>query len=237
MPQRQTFKSNFLAAMDSVTPLIATQRFAAVLNGTGHTTVYAFAVRGGKIFYDGCYLRYDDYYFFNETLSVQDKTVCGAQEFVGNGSVFSANVNQLVMNLSVETPKFDDFSVGSVNNGNVTVYGLAQCWEFVNGTACEDCLANAVSNISSCTPKQEGGVLNSGCYSRHSTDKFYYNSTQPIRNSSQVEFGSNEFFSFFVLSFLHRIKWDISVLSHAILELLSFLVVYKRKVTKNWDLN
>ena len=60
-------------------------------------------------------------------LSVQDKTVCGAQEFVGNGSVFSANVNQLVMNLSVEAPKFDGFSVGSVNNGNVTVYGLAQC--------------------------------------------------------------------------------------------------------------
>ena len=55
-------------------------------------------------------------------LSVQDKTVCGAQEFVGNGSVFSANVNQLVMNLSVDAPKFDGFSVGSVNNGNVTVW-------------------------------------------------------------------------------------------------------------------
>ena len=42
MPQRQTFISNFLAAMDSVTPLIATQRYAAVVNGTGNTTVYAF---------------------------------------------------------------------------------------------------------------------------------------------------------------------------------------------------
>ena len=51
-------------------------------------------------------------------LSVQDKTVCGAQEFVGNGSVFSANVNQLVMNLSVEAPKFDGFSVGSVNHAH-----------------------------------------------------------------------------------------------------------------------
>ncbi|KAK7834320.1 cysteine-rich receptor-like protein kinase 3 [Quercus suber] len=145
------------------------------------------ATRGGRLFYDGCYLRYDDYYFFNESLSVQDKTVCGAQEFAGNGTVFSANVNQLVTNLSVEAPKFDGFSVGSVNNGNVTVYGLAQCWEFVNGTACEDCLANAVSNISSCTPKQEGRVLNTGCYLRYSTEKFYYNSTQPqpFRNNNQ----------------------------------------------------
>ncbi|KAM4109786.1 hypothetical protein ACJW30_03G146100 [Castanea mollissima] len=216
MPQRQTFITNFLAAMDTVTPLIATQRYAAVVNGTGNTSVYAFgecmkdldnidcdlcfaqcktqilrclpyqrATRGGRLFYDGCYLRYDDYYFFNEALSAQDRTVCGAQDFVGNGSVFSANVNQLVMNLSVEAPKFDGFSVGSVNNGNVTVYGLAQCWEFVNGTACEDCLANAVSNISSCTPKQEGRVLNTGCYLRYSTEKFYYNSTQPVRKSNQ----------------------------------------------------
>ncbi|KAL0004283.1 hypothetical protein SO802_011844 [Lithocarpus litseifolius] len=216
MPQRQTFVSNFLAAMDTLTPLIATQRYAAVVNGTGNTTVYAFgecmkdltkidcdlcfaqcksqilrcspyrrATSGGTLFYDGCYLRYDDYYFFNEALSAQDRTVCGAQDFVGNGSVFSANVNQLVMNLSVEAPKLDGFSVGSVNNGNVTVYGLAQCWEFVNGTACEDCLANAVSNISSCTPKQEGRVLNTGCYLRYSTEKFYYNSTQPVRNSNQ----------------------------------------------------
>ncbi|XP_050276582.1 cysteine-rich receptor-like protein kinase 3 isoform X5 [Quercus robur] len=218
MPQRQTFLSNFLAAMETVTPLIATQRYAAVVNGTGNTTVYAFgecmkdltkpdcdlcfaqcksqilrclpyqrATRGGRLFYDGCYLRYDDYYFFNEALSAPDRTVCGAQDFVGNGSVFRANVNQLVMNLSVEAPKFDGFSVGSVNNGNVTVYGLAQCWEFVNGTACEDCLANAVSNISSCTPKQEGRVLNTGCYLRYSTEKFYYNSTQHVRlrNSNQ----------------------------------------------------
>nr|POE53027.1 cysteine-rich receptor-like protein kinase 3 [Quercus suber] len=216
MPQRQTYISNFVAAMTTVTPLIATQRYAAVVNGTGNTTVYAFgecmkdltkndcdlcfarcktqilrclpfqrAIRGGRLFYDGCYLRYDDYYFFNETLSVQDKTVCGAQEFVGNGSVFSANVNQLVMNLSVEAPKFDGFSVGFVTNENVTVYGLAQCWEFVNGSACEYCLAKAVSNISSCTPKEEGRVLNTGCYLRYSTEKFYYNSTQPVRNSNQ----------------------------------------------------
>ncbi|KAK7834317.1 cysteine-rich receptor-like protein kinase 3 [Quercus suber] len=216
MPQRQTYISNFVAAMTTVTPLIATQRYAAVVNGTGNTIVYAFgecmkdltkndcdlcfarcktqilrclpfqrAIRGGRLFYDGCYLRYDDYYFFNETLSVQDKTVCGAQEFVGNGSVFSANVNQLVMNLSVEAPKFDGFSVGFVTNENVTVYGLAQCWEFVNGSACEYCLAKAVSDISSCTPKEGGRVLNTGCYLRYSTEKFYYNSTQPVRNSNQ----------------------------------------------------
>ena len=85
-----------------------------------------------------------------------------------------------------------------MTNENVTVYGLAQCWEFVNGTACEDCLANAVLKIRSCTPKEEGQALNAGCYLKYSTKKFYSNSTQSVINSNQGEFGSNEFFSFFL---------------------------------------
>ena len=79
---------------------------------------------------------------------------------------------QLVRNLSVEAPKKDGFFVGSVSRGNVSVYGLAQCWELVNGSACEGCLANAVYRITSCLPKEEGRVLNAGCYLRYSTEKF-----------------------------------------------------------------
>lgn len=217
-PERQTFIANFLAALDAVTPLILRQKYAAVINGTGNTTVYAFgecmkdldgtdcnlcfaqcktqvlrclpfqrAIRGGRLFYDGCYLRYDDYDFFNETLSTQDKTICASADFSGgNKTVFSANVLELVRNLSVSAPKNDGFYVGSVDRGNVSVFGLAQCWEFVNGSACETCLANAVSKIGSCTPKEEGRALNAGCYLRYSTHKFYDNSTSPIgRNKSR----------------------------------------------------
>ena len=100
-------------------------------------------------------------------------TVCETQDFVGNHTVFAANVKVLVRNLSVEAPKNDNFFVGFVNKGYITVYGLAQCWESVSGSACEDCLAKAVSNIGSCTPKEEGRVLNAGCYMRYSTQKFF----------------------------------------------------------------
>uniref|UniRef100_A0A2N9EZQ5 Cysteine-rich receptor-like protein kinase 3 n=1 Tax=Fagus sylvatica TaxID=28930 RepID=A0A2N9EZQ5_FAGSY len=217
-PEFQSFIDNFLAAMNTVTPLIAKQRYAAVTKGTGNTKVYTFgecmkdlsqsdcdlcfaqcktqvqmcypfarAIRGGRLFLDGCYLRYDDYYFFNETLDVEDRTQCGARDFVGNSNVFGANVKELVRNLSVEAPKNDNFFVGSVNKGNVTVYGLAQCWEVVNGSACEKCLANAVSNISSCTPKEEGRVMNAGCYMRYSTQKFYYNSTDTVGGNSNTQ--------------------------------------------------
>ncbi|KAJ6721893.1 CYSTEINE-RICH RECEPTOR-LIKE PROTEIN KINASE 3 [Salix viminalis] len=144
------------------------------------------AIRGGRLFYDGCYLRYDDYDFFNETLSAQDKTICATGDFSGgNKTVFSANVLDLVKNLSVQAPKNDGFFVGSVDRGNVSVFGLAQCWEFVNGTACETCLTNAASKIGMCAPKDEGRVLNAGCYLRYSTQKFYDNSTIPSRKNKR----------------------------------------------------
>lgn len=211
MSQRQIFVSNFLAAMDTLTPLITTQRYGAVSNGTQNATVYAFAecmkdlsqsdcnlciaqcktqiltclpfqkgTRGGRLFFDGCYLRYDDYSFFNESLSNQDKVVCGngTSNFGGvNSSIYDANALELVRNLSVVAVKNDGFSVGFVNRKNVTVYGLAQCWEFVTGSNCRKCLDDAVTKIGSCKMKQEGRVLNSGCYLRYSPQKFYDNST------------------------------------------------------------
>ncbi|KAA3462644.1 cysteine-rich receptor-like protein kinase 3 [Gossypium australe] len=209
---RESFLANFLAVMDSFTPLIVRQRYAVVVKGSGDTRVYGFGecmkdleqgdcnicfaqckaqimrclpfqigTRGGRLFYDGCYLRYDDYNFFDESLSETDRTVCATKDVgLSNETGFSANVMQLVRNLTVEAPKNDGFFVGSMGKGNnVSVYGLAQCWELVNASACEDCLVNAVSRISSCLPKEEGRVLNAGCYLRYSTNKFYYNSTAP----------------------------------------------------------
>ncbi|PRQ40203.1 putative protein kinase RLK-Pelle-DLSV family [Rosa chinensis] len=206
--QRQSFIANFLAALDTLTPLISRQKYAAVVNGTGNTTVYAFgecmrdlsqtdcnlcfaqcktqilrclpfqkATRGGRLFYDGCYLRYDDFNFFNQSLSAEDTSVCGVNDFGGNQTVFKANALELVKNLSVEAAKNDGFFVGSVNRRNVTVYGLAQCWELLNGSACEKCLSDTVTRIGSCPPKEEGRVLNAGCYLRYSTQKFYNNNT------------------------------------------------------------
>ncbi|KAK4841352.1 hypothetical protein QYF36_003123 [Acer negundo] len=215
MSQRQNFISNFLATMDAVTPLIATQRYATVVNGTGNTTVYTFgecmkdlsrndcnfcfaqcktqilrcfpfqlATRGGRLFFDGCYLRYDDYDFFNETLSSNDTTVCGKTEFgSGNKTVFGENAIELVRNLSVEAVKNDGFFVGSVSRSDVSVFGLAQCWEpvtLMNVSACQDCLLNAVSRIGSCIPMEEGRALNAGCYLRYSTQRFYNNSSDPV---------------------------------------------------------
>jgi len=108
---------------------------------------------------------------------------------------------ELVRNLSEVAPKNDGFGVGSVERKNVSVYGLAQCWEFVNGSACKKCLADAATRIASCAT-QEGRALSAGCYLRFSADKFYNNSTDVVAisgNHGQLYYLS---LSVFATSFL-----------------------------------
>ncbi|XP_068642107.1 cysteine-rich receptor-like protein kinase 3 [Aristolochia californica] len=212
---RQTFVSNFLAAMDAVTPQISSQRFAKVIEGSRNATVYAFgqcmadlsqtdcdlcfalcktqilkcvpfqkATRGGRNFLDGCYLRYDDYEFFEEAVSADDKTVCGETDVSRSPSDFRASAIKLLRNLTIQAPKNSGFYTAFIDgaNPNSTVYGLAQCWESVNQSSCRTCLDKAVSNITSCLPMEEGRVLNSGCYLRYSTQNFYNNSGSDDRS-------------------------------------------------------
>ncbi|XXG84034.1 hypothetical protein AAC387_Pa10g1648 [Persea americana] len=208
---RGTFVSNFLSAMDSVTPQIASRQYARVVEGTGNTTVFAFgqcmgdlskgdcdicfamcktqiikclpfqkATRGGRSFFDGCYLRYDDFDFFGEALSPEDRAVCGVRDFQGNKTAFASNVVGLMRNLSVKAQKNNGFFVGFADGGNSnlnsTAYGLVQCWKSINASSCKRCLENAVERVGSCLPKEEGRVLNAGCYLRYSMQKFYNNS-------------------------------------------------------------
>ncbi|KAI9111857.1 hypothetical protein K1719_017547 [Acacia pycnantha] len=173
----------FAQCMDDLTEWDCNICFAQIKTKMPGCLPFQRGTRGGRVFFDGCYIRYDDYNFFNESLSDQDRTVCGSKDFGGNQSVYEANTMELVRNLSVEAPKNDRFFAGFVRRSNVTVYGLAQCWEFVNGSACERCLAEAVKNISSCTPKEEGRVLNAGCFMRYSTQKFYDNITSPFNRN------------------------------------------------------
>lgn len=99
--------------------------------------------------------------------------------------MYKANTVELVRNLSIEAPKNEGFFVGYVSQRNVTVYGLAQCWKFMNGSACQNCLVEAVTRIDSCASKAEGKALNAGCYLRYSTHNFYNSSNNNVPHENQ----------------------------------------------------
>lgn len=133
-------------------------------------------IRGGRNFFDGCYLRYDDYNFFEESTSTVDQAKCGEIDFNGDKRIHEANVKELVVNLSSGALGNNGFFTGLVNRGNVTVYGLVQCWETIDMDSCGSCLKSASLQIQNCSGKDEGRVLNAGCYMRYSPGKFYNNS-------------------------------------------------------------
>ncbi|CAG7904282.1 unnamed protein product [Brassica rapa] len=206
--QRSLVVTNFLAAMDAVSPLVEAKGYGQVVNGTGNLTVYAYGecmkdldkkdcdlcfaqikakvprclpfqrgTRGGRVFSDGCFIRYDEYNFFNETLSSQDVTNCSNKEITGiNRTLFRDNAAELVKFMSVEAVRNGGFYAGFVDRRNVTAHGLAQCWEPLTRSGCAECLSKASEQIGSCLGKEEGRALNAGCYMRFSNLKFYNNS-------------------------------------------------------------
>ena len=123
------------------------------------------------------YCRYDEYNFFNETLSSLDQTNCSEKEITGvNRTLFRDNAAALVKFMSVEAVRNGGFYAGFVDKRNVTVHGLAQCWEPLTRSGCVECLSKASEQIGSCLGNEEGRALNAGCYMRFSTHKFYNNS-------------------------------------------------------------
>ncbi|KAK1404190.1 Cysteine-rich receptor-like protein kinase 3 [Heracleum sosnowskyi] len=199
----QVFLTDYLLAMVSLTESVSMQSYGGDENGTVfafadcrrdlskndcilcveqckvelHSCLFFQSLfLSGRVYnsLDGCFLRYDDYRFFGE---ISDEEVfCGGDEFVGNKSLFRDSVGELVRSLGVKGTKNDGFSAGNVNKGDFRVFALVQCWRFLSKIDCEQCLEGLVGKVGSCLPKNEGSVLNSGCYLRYSTRKFYQDS-------------------------------------------------------------
>ncbi|XP_078431012.1 cysteine-rich receptor-like protein kinase 3 [Wolffia australiana] len=143
---------------------------------------FQLATRAGRSFLDGCYLRYQDYDFRVEFLSDDDRTACGNASAGGNLADFSKIAVDLVANLSSAAAE-DGFAVGSLEKGESRVYGLAQCWGYVNRSSCRLCLKAAARTVNSCVPMADGRAMNSGCYLRYSSSKFFNNSQEEEADS------------------------------------------------------
>ncbi|PIN21832.1 Serine/threonine protein kinase [Handroanthus impetiginosus] len=138
---------------------------------------------GGRIFLDGCFLRYDNYGFFNESVDAAlDKVNCNSSLGAASGVDldFRKNVEELIDNVTARAVVNGGYAV----MGNKGVFGLAECWNTVSTEGCRACLAKANREIRECLPSSEGRALNAGCYMRYSTVKFFSNQSQEINHNS-----------------------------------------------------
>ncbi|KAK2632870.1 hypothetical protein EUGRSUZ_L00963, partial [Eucalyptus grandis] len=132
----------------------------------------------GRLYLDGCFLRYGSYDSYNETVDpTHDMLKCSSNLTVPAERVaeLSDRVDRVLRNVSASAVRNKGFAVvGEDGVGGVAgVYALAQCWSTLDAVGCRVCLENATSMARSCAPGEEARAMNAGCFLRYSTTKFY----------------------------------------------------------------
>ncbi|KAK8933960.1 Cysteine-rich receptor-like protein kinase 2 [Platanthera zijinensis] len=205
---------NFVPAMDNLSSLVNANGYGTDITGLDPNGVYALAqcygdlnpidcklcfseIRsqlpkcypktGGTLFLDGCFGRYENFSFFNEIYSQDDKTVCVFTQNSSKPTVFAQVVKEVVGNVSLQAQNNKGFAIGSQMMSNLSVYVLSQCWENLDKSLCSSCLDSAASAILSCSPATEGRAVYAGCFIRYSTELFWN-----VNNTSSSSSGKNK---------------------------------------------
>lgn len=125
-----------------------------------------------RLYLDGCFLRYDTFNFFDQSVdSIHDTVNCSTSLRVEDDRVeFEQSVGVLIHNVTqLAVSKGSGFSVMQVKG----VFGLAQCWKSLSQQGCRECLDKAAKQVRGCFPSTQGRALMAGCYFRYSDYKFY----------------------------------------------------------------
>ncbi|ESW29353.1 hypothetical protein PHAVU_002G063700 [Phaseolus vulgaris] len=194
------FVPNFIATMDKISDEMRKTGFGTAVVGTGPDTNYGLAqcygdlslldcvlcyaeartvlpqcypYNSGRIFLDGCFMRAENYSFFNEYTGPGDKAVCG--NMTKKNSSFQAAAKQAVSRAVQDAPNNKGYARGNVaveGATNQSVYVLADCWRTLDKRSCKACLENAFFSLLGCLPWSEGRALNTGCFMRYSDTDF-----------------------------------------------------------------
>lgn len=133
----------------------------------------------GRLYTDGCFLRFDTYNFLGEQVNpIFDRVECNGVKMHSPmedsmDREFQSTLDQAFVNVTQRAPKNKGFGVAKVGGETVTVYTMAQCWRTLSENDCRDCLLQAKSGLRTCVPNSEGRALFTGCFLRYSTARFY----------------------------------------------------------------
>ncbi|CAH1414942.1 unnamed protein product [Lactuca virosa] len=190
---------NFVKTMEKISTQIQTTHQGTALTGTGDNSNYGLAEcygdlstedcilcyaeartvlpscfpnNGGQIFLDGCFMRTENYFFYEEYAGADDTVICGNTTMFG-GSLDSAK--QAISDAARDAPRNRDYFARKVafsGTTNESTYVLADCWGTLNESSCSKCLEKASASIFRCLPWSEGRALHTGCFMRYSTTNF-----------------------------------------------------------------
>ncbi|XP_049402710.1 cysteine-rich receptor-like protein kinase 2 isoform X3 [Solanum stenotomum] len=132
-----------------------------------------FPYNGARIFLDGCFMRAENYSFYDQYLGPEDRRVCGNR--TTKGSLFQQNARAAVQQAVGNAPSNNGYARSQVSfprDSNDTAYVLADCWKTLSANSCSACLQNASASMLGCLPWSEGRALYTGCFMRYSDTNF-----------------------------------------------------------------
>lgn len=193
------FVPNFVATMENISEQMRVSGFGVAVSGSGPDINYGLAqcygdlslldcvlcyaeartilpqcypYNGGRIYLDGCFMRAENYSFYEEYLGPGDKAVCG--NTTRKNSTFAESTKQAVSQAVTRASNNQGYARVQlpVPGTNESAYVLANCWETLNASSCRACLENATASILGCLPWSEGRALYTGCFMRYSDIDF-----------------------------------------------------------------
>nr|GMD97908.1 cysteine-rich receptor-like protein kinase 2 isoform X1 [Ipomoea batatas] len=184
----------FIASMENISAEMGSQGWGFSVNGKGPYTNFGlgqcygdlslvdctlcyvearsvlplcFPHNGGRVYLDGCFMRNENFDFFQDNIGPEDTYVCG------NGTrkdlLFQERTKRAV--LQAVSKAYNNNGYARSDEAPV-VYVLANCWRTLNGSACRECLENASRSMLKCLPWSEGRALYTGCFMRYSHTNF-----------------------------------------------------------------
>ncbi|KAM7487287.1 hypothetical protein LguiB_024771 [Lonicera macranthoides] len=191
---------NFVATMENISEQMRTSGFGVAVTGSGLDTNYGlaqcygdlslldcvlcyaeartvlpqcFPFNGGRIYLDGCFMRAENYSFFEEYSGPGDRALCG--NTTRKNSAFQETARQAVLQAVSDATNNNNYArlqAAVSGTANESAYVLADCWRTLNPSSCRSCLENASASILGCLPWSEGRALNTGCFLRYSNSNF-----------------------------------------------------------------
>ncbi|XP_068333348.1 cysteine-rich receptor-like protein kinase 2 [Pyrus communis] len=194
------FVPNFVSTMDNISEQMRTSGFGVAVTGSGPDTNYGlaqcygdlplldcvlcyneaytvlpqcFPYNGGRIFLDGCFMRSENYSFYEEFRGSEDRVECG--NTTRKSSAFGEAIRQVVKHAVESAPSNRGYARGEVSvsgAANESAYVLADCWRTLDESSWRQCLENASASMLGCLPWSEGRALYTGCFMRYSDKDF-----------------------------------------------------------------
>ncbi|KAF3672764.1 Cysteine-rich receptor-like protein kinase 2 [Capsicum annuum] len=191
---------NFIGTMELLSEQMRTRGYGVAITGTSPDSTYGlgqcygdlslldfvlcyaeartllpqcFPYNGARIYMDGCFMRAENYTFYDQYLGPTDRHVCGNR--TTKGTLFQQNARQAVQQAVANAPSNNGYACAQVSMpgpSNETAYVLADCWKTLSANSCAACLQNASASMLGCLPWSEGRALYTGCFMRYSDINF-----------------------------------------------------------------